>query len=121
MVTRELGQPAVKDVPSDAVLIERSWREPGCFAGIFDRHGPEILRYVHARLGPDLAEDITAETFLAAFCRRDRYDTARADARPVFTSSLLRTTASPPARGDPGRVPRPAGGNLTPACARARR
>jgi hypothetical protein len=43
----------VKDAPSDADLIERSQREPGCFVGIFDRHGTEILRYAHARLGPD--------------------------------------------------------------------
>jgi hypothetical protein len=52
---------------TDALLIERSRRDPGCFAVIFDRHAQEILRYAHARLGPDLAEDVTAETFLAAF------------------------------------------------------
>jgi len=57
VVTQERDQPAVKDVPDDADLIERSRREPSCFAGIFDRHGEEILRYAHARLGPDLAED----------------------------------------------------------------
>ena len=62
---------------TDALLIERSRRDPGCFAVIFDRHAEEILRYAHARLGPDLAEDVTAETFLAAFRHRDRYDTSR--------------------------------------------
>ena len=67
---------------TDALLIERSRRDPGCFAVIFDRHAEEILRYAHARLGPDLAEDVTAETFLAAFRHRDRYDTNRPDARP---------------------------------------
>jgi DNA-directed RNA polymerase specialized sigma24 family protein len=65
--------------PSDAELIERSRREPDCFAAIFDRHAAEILRYVHARLGPDLAEDVTAETFLAAFRRRRLLQTAPAD------------------------------------------
>jgi RNA polymerase sigma factor (sigma-70 family) len=75
---------------SDAELIERSRREPDCFAAIFDRHAAEILRYVHARLGPDLAEDITAETFLAAFRRRDRYDTGRADARPWLYGIAVR-------------------------------
>jgi RNA polymerase sigma-70 factor (ECF subfamily) len=67
---------------SDADLIERSLRQPGCFGEIFDRHSGEILRYAYARLGPDLAEDATAETFLAAFRARARYDPARAEVRP---------------------------------------
>jgi RNA polymerase sigma-70 factor (ECF subfamily) len=75
---------------SDAELIERSRREPDCFAAIFDRHAAEILRYAHARLGPDLAEDITAETFLAAFRRRDHYDLAWADARPWLYGIAIR-------------------------------
>ena len=33
------------------------------------------------RLGPEVAEDVTAETFLAAF-RRCHYDASRRDARP---------------------------------------
>ena len=76
--------------PSDAALIERSRQEPDCFAGIFDRHADEILRYAHARLGPDLAEDITAETFLAAFRRRDHYDLTWADARPWLYGIAIR-------------------------------
>ncbi|HEY2519468.1 MAG TPA: RNA polymerase sigma factor [Streptosporangiaceae bacterium] len=76
--------------PSDAELIERSRREPDCFAMIFDRHADEILRYAHTRLGPDLAEDVTAETFLAAFRRRDSYDTGRADARPWLYGIAIR-------------------------------
>jgi DNA-directed RNA polymerase specialized sigma24 family protein len=55
---------------SDADLIARSLAEPDLFTAVFDRHSAEILRYVYARLGPELAEDVTAETFLAAFrCR----------------------------------------------------
>ena len=75
---------------SDAELIERSRQEPDCFATIFDRHAAEILRYVHTRLGPDLAEDITAEAFLAAFRRRDHYDLAWADARPWLYGIAVR-------------------------------
>jgi RNA polymerase sigma factor (sigma-70 family) len=75
---------------TDADLIERSHTDPGCFASIFDRHAGEILRYAHARLGPDLAEDVTAETFLAAFRHRDRYDTARPDARPWLYGIAIR-------------------------------
>jgi RNA polymerase sigma factor (sigma-70 family) len=75
---------------SDAEHIARSLREPDCFAAIFDRHADEILRYAHARLGPDLAEDITAETFLAAFRRRASYDGTRADARPWLYGIAVR-------------------------------
>ena len=75
---------------SDADLIGRSRQDPGCFATIFDRHAEEILRYAHARLGPDLAEDVTAETFLDAFRRRDRYDTSRPDARPWLYGIAVR-------------------------------
>ena len=75
---------------SDGDLIGRSLADPACFAVIFDRHADEVLRYAHARLGPDLAEDVVAETFLAAFARRDRYDTARADARPWLYGIAIR-------------------------------
>jgi RNA polymerase sigma-70 factor, ECF subfamily len=75
---------------SDAELMERSRADPGCFASIFDRHAGEILRYAHARLGPELAEDVTAETFLAAFRHRDRYDPARPDARPWLYGIAVR-------------------------------
>jgi RNA polymerase sigma factor (sigma-70 family) len=78
------------DQLSDAELIARSGAEPACFAAIFDRHAGEILRYAHARLGPDLAEDVLAETFLAAFRHRDRYDTTRPDARPWLYGIAVR-------------------------------
>jgi len=88
-----MAQPGQAAGLSDANLIERSLADPDRFAEIFDRHGGEILRYAHARLGPlgpDLAEDITAETFLAAFRRRDSYDTSRADARPWLYGIAVR-------------------------------
>ena len=67
---------------TDADIIGRSGREPEVFAGIFDRYYAEIHGYVARRLGPSLADDVAAETFLIAFDRRDRYDTARPSARP---------------------------------------
>ncbi|GAA0913218.1 RNA polymerase sigma factor [Nonomuraea longicatena] len=66
----------------DAVIIERSRREPDSFAGIFDRYYPEIHAYAGRRLGPTLADDVAAETFLIAFDKRRRFDLARDDARP---------------------------------------
>jgi RNA polymerase sigma factor (sigma-70 family) len=66
----------------DAEIIRRSRRDPGLFAAVFDRHAAALHRYVTRRLGESLADDIVAETFLAAFKRRARYDPGRADARP---------------------------------------
>ena len=66
----------------DAALITESICAPECFALLFDRHAPAIHSYVARRLGPDAADDLTAEVFLIAFQRRRAYNTAYADARP---------------------------------------
>src|SRR5262249_51576104 len=70
------------DASDDAALITPSLHTPDCFGALFDRHAPAISRYIARRLGPDAADDLVAETFLAAFRRRARYDAAQADARP---------------------------------------
>jgi RNA polymerase sigma-70 factor (ECF subfamily) len=75
---------------SDADLIGRSATEPELFTAIFDRHSGEILRYVHARLGGDLAQDVTAETFLAAFRYRSRFDLSAGSARPWLYGIAIR-------------------------------
>jgi RNA polymerase sigma factor (sigma-70 family) len=66
----------------DAAVIEGSWREPERFAVLFDRHAPHIYRYLARRAGSQVADDLAAETFLAAFAKRDRYDLSYRDARP---------------------------------------
>lgn len=86
----KVDRAARSDGPSDADIIKRSLLEPDCFAEIFERHVDEIGRYAHARLGADLAEDVTAETFLAAFRRRDHYDLARGDSRPWLYGIAIR-------------------------------
>ncbi|MEV5695416.1 RNA polymerase sigma factor [Micromonospora globbae] len=73
---------AVVDVEDDASVIGRSAREPERFAVIFDRHAPHIHRYLARRLGREAADDLVAETFLAAFRKRQQYDLQRPDARP---------------------------------------
>jgi RNA polymerase sigma-70 factor (ECF subfamily) len=77
--SRTAAGPAEAD---DASVIAPSREEPAHFAEIFRRYAPEIQRYVVRRLGPGTAEDVVAETFLAAFRQRDGYDTSRACARP---------------------------------------
>ena len=66
----------------DAAVIQSSWREPERFAALFDRHAAHIHRYLARRAGRQVADDLVAETFLAAFAKRDRYDLGHADARP---------------------------------------
>lgn len=66
----------------DASYIERSRHDPEVFAEVFRRHAPDITRYVTRRIGDDAADDVVAETFLAAFRQRDGYDLSRRSARP---------------------------------------
>jgi RNA polymerase sigma factor (sigma-70 family) len=66
----------------DAAVIEGSWQEPERFAVLFDRHAPHIHRYLARRTDRQAADDLVAETFLAAFAKRDRYDLSHSDARP---------------------------------------
>jgi RNA polymerase sigma-70 factor (ECF subfamily) len=67
---------------TDAAIIAASRAQPERFAELFDRHAARIHRYVARRLGRDTAGDLVAETFLAAFGNRHRYDPGVADARP---------------------------------------
>jgi len=69
-------------VADDAAIIEGSWREPEQFAVLFDRHAPHIHRYLARRADRQVADDLVAETFLAAFAKRHRYDLGHPDARP---------------------------------------
>ncbi|MBB6349916.1 RNA polymerase sigma factor [Nonomuraea muscovyensis] len=76
-----MAEPATAEA-ADTDLIRRSLREPQAFAALFDRHAPALHRYAARRLGPEAAEDVVSETFLAAFEHRHRYRSCQADARP---------------------------------------
>jgi RNA polymerase sigma-70 factor (ECF subfamily) len=67
---------------TDSTTVQRSVREPECFAAIFDRYYAQIHGYAARRLGQSLADDVASETFLVAFAARSRYDVTRPDARP---------------------------------------
>src|SRR5579859_625682 len=69
-------------VAEDAVIIERSWAEPEQFAVLFDRYAARIHRYIARRAGREVADDLVADTFLAAFAKRRSYQTAHRDALP---------------------------------------
>nr|WSU75728.1 sigma-70 family RNA polymerase sigma factor [Streptomyces anulatus] len=76
------ARPDEREDEDDADVITQSLDEPELFAGLYDRHAPDIHRYAARRLGEGAADDITAETFLIAFRTRDRYDIAHRLARP---------------------------------------
>jgi RNA polymerase sigma factor (sigma-70 family) len=56
--------------------------DPLAFAAVFDRHYDSVHRYLARRLGPDMADDLAAETFTCAFDARNRFDLAHPEARP---------------------------------------
>jgi RNA polymerase sigma factor (sigma-70 family) len=66
--------PVAPNPHEDARLLESSVREPDRFTLIFDRYFPQVHSYVARRLGSDLADDLSSETFLIAFKQRDRFD-----------------------------------------------
>ncbi len=84
--------PDLTDARDDAEIIGRSRADPEQFAVLFRRHAEAIGRYAGRRLGA-AADDIVADTFLAAFRQRASYDLTRPDARPWLygiASNLLR-------------------------------
>ncbi|WP_283136916.1 RNA polymerase sigma factor [Rhizohabitans arisaemae] len=79
--TRVTAMPWIAHPPDEAEVVRLSLDESERFGVIFNTHFEEIHRYVVQRLGPDLAEDVVAETFLTAFRKRSQYDPSRAAVR----------------------------------------
>lgn len=61
------------DASDDAVDMRRSLEHPAEFSPVFDRHFDAVHRYLHRRVGRELADDLAAETFLIAFEQRARF------------------------------------------------
>jgi RNA polymerase sigma-70 factor (ECF subfamily) len=80
-------------VPNGDLERPRSSARPDDLAGMFERHGRDLLRYCTRRVGAQLAEDVVAETFLVAHERRDRFDPSRGGLLPWLygiATNLLR-------------------------------
>jgi|SRR5215471_4670178 len=59
---------------SDAELLAASSSDPEAFGAFYDRHAAAVLAFLVRRTGcAQLAADLTAETFAAAFISRRRY------------------------------------------------
>jgi RNA polymerase sigma-70 factor (ECF subfamily) len=65
----------------DAATIVASARDPERFAAIFDRHYAEIRSYVARRLSAEVADDVAANVFLAAFRKRGHFDAGQGTVR----------------------------------------
>lgn len=73
---------AARNVSTDEAVLTNSLDCPELFAELYTRYFVDIYRYMAARLGPDVADDLAAETFLAAFRRRDAFDPRLGTVRP---------------------------------------
>jgi RNA polymerase sigma factor (sigma-70 family) len=72
--------PRTKTPRSDQALL--SGGDPGAFAELYRRQEDAILGYFLVRTGDaELAADLTAETFAAAFAGRGTFDAARGEVR----------------------------------------
>ncbi len=67
---------------TDAELLARSVDDPGLFAGLYERHGLVVRRYVGRRIGSGAADDVSSEVFVRAFHARGRYRAERDAALP---------------------------------------
>ena len=82
-------------VSADAVAVglPGGLADEGSFAALYDRYARHLYRYAYQRAGGQFAEDLVADTFLAAFQQRGSYDPDRADVRPWLFGILTRKIA----------------------------
>src|SRR3954470_7880872 len=84
---------AVTPAVVDAEHMLGSQTDAGRFAALYDRYAAQLYRYAYQRVGAQTAEDLVADTFLAAFAQRDSYDPDRAPVRPWLYGILIRKLA----------------------------
>jgi RNA polymerase sigma-70 factor (ECF subfamily) len=90
---------ATPQEPTDAELLAG---RPDEFGMLFDRYSRLLYGYCARRVGPDLAEDVVAETLLTAFEQRHRFDQTAETARPWLfgiATNLLRNHRRAEVRG----------------------
>jgi RNA polymerase sigma-70 factor (ECF subfamily) len=71
----ELVEAVPGPLEGDEALVAAAQADPSAFAELYNRYYPQIYRFAHRRTGdPSIAEDVAAETFLAAFKSLPRYE-----------------------------------------------
>jgi len=66
---------------SDEAALALSLTDPSQFSSVFEHRIDEIYRYLAQRVGPDLADELAAETFVQAFVGRRGYQPTRGSVR----------------------------------------
>jgi RNA polymerase sigma-70 factor (ECF subfamily) len=85
---------------SDAELLSKARTSRGAFAAFYDRYERAIAGYFMRRTrDPELAADLTAEVFAAAFAAADRYRPDAATAAPWLFTIAQNTLGSSVRRG----------------------
>jgi RNA polymerase sigma-70 factor (ECF subfamily) len=70
----------MRDPRTDAQLLVASRTEPAAFVEVYRRHGDAVMRFLAGRvLDPEVAAELTAETFAEAFASRGSYRDTGAD------------------------------------------
>lgn len=62
------------------------------FRALYDRHAPEVYRYLAHRVGPTSAEDLLATVFVTAWTCRDRLADVPADREIAWLITVSRHT-----------------------------
>jgi RNA polymerase sigma-70 factor (ECF subfamily) len=78
----------------DVADIAASLAQPQRFHAVVDRHFDAIAAFLARRVGPDAAQDLAQETFMAAFRARARFDARFVSARPWLLGIATRAVAS---------------------------
>jgi RNA polymerase sigma-70 factor, ECF subfamily len=69
------AEPVEPAAMNDAALVLAARRNPEAFAALYDRYVQSVYRYIYGRVGSaQEAEELTAQTFLAAIESLPRYD-----------------------------------------------
>ena len=78
---------------ADAEVLAVSGVDAAAFAAVYDSFAAQLYWYAYQRVGEQTAEDVVADTFLAAFQQRASYDPSRAEVRPWLFGILTRKLA----------------------------
>lgn len=74
-------EPAMSAARSDAELLRSVGVSACAFREFYVRHVREVRRFLRAQVGDDLADDLTAETFVVVFRRAHEYRATATTAR----------------------------------------
>ncbi|MFV2127544.1 RNA polymerase sigma factor [Micromonospora sp. LOL_013] len=77
----------------DAATIIASLDDPDRFAQVYEKHAGMLYGYAYRRVGREIAEDVVADAFVAAFRARHTYDPGYPNAFPWLLSIVHRELA----------------------------